>query len=128
MGKARKAEQPVLEEIIKRYPLTLPPETVDYRDYLVARTDEGVMAGFAAVVENHKNLRELDPVWVDDQYRDRKLGLLLTRLQLRAQGPIRGRVSVVRHGCVSAIALVLLNFLLGTYLDAVDAWHTEEGR
>lgn len=33
---------------------------------------------------------------------------MLTRLQLRAQGPIRGRVSVVRHGCVSVIALVLL--------------------
>ncbi len=85
IGKARKSEEDTMKEIIKKYPGTLEPETVDYKDFIVARKDNETIVGFVAIVKNHKDLLELDPLWVDTTYRGGKLGQYLCRFILKKQ-------------------------------------------
>ncbi len=84
LAKAKKADQKLIEEILKRYPGTIEPETTDYRFYVVARKGENIV-GFAAIYEDQEKLLELDPVWVDDTVRGRRLGHCLVQILLQKQ-------------------------------------------
>ncbi len=84
VGKAKKTDQKVIEEILKRYPGTIEPDTTDYRCYVVARKGENIVA-FAAIYEDQEKLLELDPVWVDDTLRGRRLGHYLVQILLQKQ-------------------------------------------
>ncbi len=83
ISKAKKSEQSVIEKITETHPGTLGPERIDYRDYIVARQKTGTIVGFAALFEDKAKLLEIDPVWVSDEVRGGKLGLLLVQLVLQ---------------------------------------------
>lgn len=84
-GKARKAEEATLKEIIAQYPGTLEPDTVAYKDFIVARESTEKIIAFGAIVNNHGDLFELDPLWVDDAHRGSKIGQHICRLLLKKQ-------------------------------------------
>jgi excinuclease UvrABC nuclease subunit len=85
IGRAKKNEQLLLEEIISRYPGTLGPERIEYQDFLVARNTGGEIVALASLHEDRAKLLEIDPVWVSDSHRGSKLGLLMVQLLLQNQ-------------------------------------------
>lgn len=85
IGKARKAEQPILEKIVAQNPGTLGPEIIDYHRYIVARDASSDIVACAALFEDKVKLIEIDPVWVSEKYRGKKLGLLLVQIFLHKQ-------------------------------------------
>ncbi|PIR52550.1 hypothetical protein COU76_05850 [Candidatus Peregrinibacteria bacterium CG10_big_fil_rev_8_21_14_0_10_49_10] len=80
--KARKAEQNPVEEIIKEYPRDLNPEGANYKDFLVGRKDEKIIA-FVRSYTHTGNLVELRSLWVHKDVRGEKLGHLLLRKMLK---------------------------------------------
>lgn len=77
LGKARKAEQKTLEEIIGKQK-ELSNKDIDYKDFLVARETEEIVA-CARLVERESDTPEIKSLWVADSRRGEKLGQILVR-------------------------------------------------
>ncbi len=77
-GKALKADDAVIKEIIARFPGELSQSNIDYKQFLVARHD-GNIIGFIRLREHEGKLTELSSLWVEEEYRGGKLGQFLAR-------------------------------------------------
>ncbi len=79
-GRARKAEQKKIEEIITKN-LTLSTENPQANGYLIARNKEDIL-GLGCIVEHSNKLLELLPVWVHEKFQKKNLHSLISRLLL----------------------------------------------
>src|SRR3989344_5153502 len=77
-GKARKGEAKAIEEIITENSEILSNENIDYRQFFIARKDNGIIA-LARLVENPGKVMEIKSVWVDKKERGQKLGQFVVR-------------------------------------------------
>ncbi|MDD5469925.1 MAG: excinuclease ABC subunit UvrC, partial [Candidatus Peribacteraceae bacterium] len=77
-GKARKAEQKSIEETVAKHPDDLDPAGISYRDFLVARKGEELVA-FVRSSTHKGGVTELKTLWVEDAYRGDRLGQFLLR-------------------------------------------------
>ncbi|MDO8648564.1 MAG: excinuclease ABC subunit UvrC [Candidatus Peregrinibacteria bacterium] len=82
-GKARKAEQSVIEAIHAAHPGDIGSDAIDYRNYLVARNGEKIVA-FARLFAYPEKILVLRSVWVDEHWRGDKLGQFIARKILRS--------------------------------------------
>lgn len=83
-GKARKAEQTVLQELIAKYPERLTQIDVDYHEYIVARREENIIGFIRLYKHPGLDLKELKSLWVVEEERGGKLGQFLIRKLLRS--------------------------------------------
>lgn len=90
-GKARKAEEETIQEIIGRYPGELSQSDLQYQQFVVAR-HEGDIVGFVRLREHPGKLQELSSLWVDERFRGNKLGQFLVRRLLHSSK--KGKVYV----------------------------------
>ncbi len=77
---AKKADQKTIENIIVSEP-RLSPAKIDYRDFIVARAGENIVATASMFLHEGKIL-ELKSVWVHKDFRGKKLGQILSRCLL----------------------------------------------
>lgn len=77
-GKARKDETGKIETIIRENAATLAQTHVDYKDFMVAREGESIVA-IARIVTHPTKLLELKSVWVSPEERHHHLGHLIVR-------------------------------------------------
>ncbi len=91
IGKARKSEQLFLEETTKDWPDRLGHGAVDYKNFLVARKGDAVVA-FAQMF-SCEGTRVIRTVWVHKDERGKKIGRLLVRKLLA--GMDKGKAYVV---------------------------------
>ena len=81
-GKARKGEQKSIEEIVAKYPDDLDPAGIIYKDFLVARKGNTIVA-FLRSYSHKGGVIELKTLWVNDSYRGKRLGQFLIRKMLQ---------------------------------------------
>ena len=79
LAKARKGEQKAIEEIVEKQK-ELSDIDIDYKDFLVARTEKQIVAFARLITEDAA--QEIKSLWVDEKYRGEKLGQLLIRKML----------------------------------------------
>jgi excinuclease ABC subunit C len=94
VGRARKAEEPSIAEIITRHPEELRTEPFDYADFLVGRIEDA-FAGFVHLHSYGEKTHEVRCLWVEEEYRGGKLGHFLLRRALRSVK--QGKVYVITH-------------------------------
>ena len=82
LGKARSAEQKFLTEMSDAQPDAFTGSPIEYRDFLVARVGEEVVA-CCQLVEHSRDVVLLRSVFVHDAWRHQKLGRFLLRSALR---------------------------------------------
>jgi len=83
IGKAKKGEQKDLETFIATED-RLSTDNIDYRNFLVARHEEKVIA-CASIFKHQGNILELKSVCTSKEFRGRNLGRLLARILLSKQ-------------------------------------------
>lgn len=81
IGKARKADQIHIEEIVKSNVGVLSDDHIEYSQYVVAKR-EGDIVGLARLFENSGKIYEIKSVWVHEDLRGQKLGHTLIALLL----------------------------------------------
>jgi len=84
IGKARKAEQTLIEEIHAEHKEAMSQKDIDYRDYIVARSENEVV-GFGRIRTNDEKITEMKSLWVRDEFRGGKLGHTITKKLLSRQ-------------------------------------------
>ncbi|TSC79205.1 MAG: UvrABC system protein C [Candidatus Peregrinibacteria bacterium Gr01-1014_25] len=90
-GKARKAEQGRLEEILASE-AELSRKDIEYRSFLVARRNDAII-GCVRLRTHEGGLQEMSGLWIDPALRGKKLGHVLARLLLsKTKGKIYVRV------------------------------------
>ncbi|MCK5019663.1 MAG: excinuclease ABC subunit UvrC [Candidatus Peribacteraceae bacterium] len=77
-GRAKKAEQKLIEEIMKEHPNDFHIENINYKDFLVGRKDNNICT-FARMCKYKNEIIELKSLWVDNNYKGSKLGQFLCR-------------------------------------------------
>lgn len=78
VGKAKKAEEQAIEEILARRPEDLSSKDVHYQQFVVVRKDGNIVA-LARLREHEGGVKELGSVWVQEDLRGARLGHLLAR-------------------------------------------------
>lgn len=91
LGKAKKAEQKILEEISAAHPNDIGSDDIKYKDYVVARKGEEIV-GFCRLYTYPGSVVTLRSVWVKEEERGQKLGHALIRTVLA--GVKKGKVYV----------------------------------
>lgn len=83
IGKAKKAEQKIIEEIIESQPELAVEENMTYKDFLVAREEDEIV-GIIRLTDNDGKILELKSLWVAKKHRGDRLGQLLIRKVLQS--------------------------------------------
>lgn len=83
VSKAKKMEDPLIKDIIARYPDELSQSDIHYSQFLVARHESEVI-GFVRLREREGKLLECASLWVDEPYRGQHLAQFLSRALLRS--------------------------------------------
>lgn len=81
LGKARKADQKILEEISAAHPDDIGSDDIKYKNYVVARREEEII-GFCRLYEYEEKILTLRSVWVKKEEGGGKLGQTLVRSAL----------------------------------------------
>lgn len=99
IGKAKKAEQKIIEEISEAHPNDIGSDGISYKDYIVARMETTIspqagktIVGFCRLFRYPDDVLCLRSVWVREENRGRKLGHALVRSLLK--GIKKGKVYV----------------------------------
>lgn len=90
-GRAKKAEQKIILEVIKKYPERLTQGDINTREFHVARRGTKIIA-FVRLHQYKEGLQELKSLWVLEDERGKKLGYFLIRKLLYSMK--KGRVHV----------------------------------
>ena len=94
IGKARKTEQKLIDEIVKNNPNELEPEGVEYSRFIVARRGKEIVA-MVQLYEYAPSVLAVRTLWVHEKERGHRLGRLLVRKLLA--GVDKGKVYVLAH-------------------------------
>ncbi len=78
VGKAKKKDQKIIEEIIMSEP-RLSPEKIEYEDFIVARSQDRIVATASLYMHEEDNILELKSVWVHKDFRGKKIGHILSK-------------------------------------------------
>ncbi len=81
IGKARKAEQKKIEEISGAHPQDIGSDGINYADYMVVRKGEDII-GFCRLFTYPDNVTCVRSLWIHKDFRGRRFGQLLVRMQL----------------------------------------------
>ena len=82
IGKARKAEQKVIEKTSKAHSDEIGTDAIDYRNYIVARHDKEIV-GFCRLFQYPGKVQTIRSLWIKKDWRGGKLGHTLIRTLLR---------------------------------------------
>lgn len=94
LGKAKKADQSVIEDIVAAHPTEMGQHAVDVSEFIVARKGEEIVA-MGRMHEHPTGLLELKTMWVGQADRGGRLGHCVARKLL---SPIKkGKVYVIVH-------------------------------
>lgn len=77
-GKARKAEQEFIEQVIAEHPDDFHNENIDYKDFVVGRAEDEPIT-FARLFSHPGKVLEIKTLWVHDDWRGKQLGKFLIR-------------------------------------------------
>ncbi len=91
IGKAKRAEQKIIEEISAAHPNDIGSDAIRYKDYIVAREGKAIV-GFCRLFLYPDDVLCLRSVWVKEENRGKKLGHALIRSLLK--GVKKGKVYV----------------------------------
>jgi len=81
-GKARKAEQAVIETVSQAHPNDIGSDAINYRHYRVARHGKEIV-GFCRLFQYPGNVLALRSLWIKKEWRREKLGHALIRMLLK---------------------------------------------
>ncbi len=91
IGKAKKAEQKIVEEISAAHPNDIGSDAISYKDYIVAREGKTIV-GFCRLFHYPDDVLCVRSVWVKEENRGIKLGHALIRSLLK--GVKKGKIYV----------------------------------
>ncbi len=81
VGKAKKVEQNMIEEISAAHPNDIGSDAVAYKDYVVARKEKEIV-GFCRLFKYAGEIPMIRSLWVKEEQRGNRLGQILVRLLL----------------------------------------------